>query len=97
MFLPYEIKKINSTSVWYQILKELHLLSHVTNWKFRNLQSKTTSTEIMIILWPDIIDTLIWVLVLFLVGIIGVLKNYKYVPEIINPLKLPQSPQAPLQ
>ena len=58
---------------------------------------KTTSTEIMIILWPEIIDTLIWVLVLFFVGIIGALKNYKNVPEIIDPPKLSQSPQAPLQ
>ena len=35
-----------------------------------------------------------------LVGIVGVLKNYKYVPEIIDPLKLSQAQeasQAPLQ
>ena len=83
-FYPVKSKTINSTSIWYRILKELHLLSHVTNWEFRKVHLKTTSTEIMIILWPDIIDTLIWVLVLFLVGIIGVLKNYKYVPKIID-------------
>ena len=96
-FYPVKSKTINSTSIWYRILKELHLLSHVTNWEFRKVHLKTTSTEIMIILWPEIIDTLIWVLVLFFVGIIGALKNYKYVPEIIDPLKLSQSPQAPLQ
>ena len=96
-FYPVKSKTINSTSIWYRILKELHLLSHVTNWEFRKVHLKTTSTEIMIILWPEIIDTLIWVLVLFFVGIIGALKNYKNVPEIIDPLKLSQSPQAPLQ
>ena len=56
-FYPVKSKTINSTSVWYQILKELHLLSH--NWELRKVQSKTTSTEIMKILWPDIMDTLI--------------------------------------
>ena len=96
-FYPVKSKTINSTSIWYRILKELHLLSHVTNWEFRKVHLKTTSTEIMIILWPEIIDTLIWVLVLFFVGIIGALKNYKNVPEIIDPPKLSQSPQAPLQ
>ena len=96
-FYPVKSKTINSTSIWYRILKELHLLSHVTNWEFRKVHLKTTSTEIMIILWPEIIDTLIWVLVLFFVGIIGALKNYKNVPEIIDPPKLSQSPQAPLK
>ena len=96
-FYPVKSKTINSTSIWYRILKELHLLSHVTNWEFRKVHLKTTSTEIMIILWPEIIDTLIWVLVLFFVGIIGALKNYKNVPEIIDPPKLSQSPQVPLK
>ena len=58
---------------------------------YQNLENLRANQKL---LWLDIIDALIWVLVLFLVGIIGVLKNYKYVPKIID---LSQSPQAPLQ
>ena len=58
---------------------------------YQNLENLRANQKL---LWLDIIDALIWVLVLFLVGIIGVLKNYKYVPKIID---LSQSPQAPLE
>ena len=58
---------------------------------YQNLENLRANQKL---LWPDIIDALIWVLVLFLVGIIGVFKNYKYLPKIID---FPQSPQAPLQ
>ena len=58
---------------------------------YQNLENLRANQKL---LWLDIIDALIWVLVLFLVGVIGVLKNYKYVPKIID---LSQSPQAPLE
>ena len=78
-FYPLKSKTINSTSIWYQVLKELHLLSHVTNWELRKVHLKTTSIEIMKLLWPDIIETLSCVFLLLLVGIYGFWKNYKYV------------------